>query len=1270
MIRNRKIEKYASILAALALVAAAQSRAQQASSPTASTPTPPATTAGAPAAATDEGEDQIVKLTPFEVSAGAEQGYNAASTLAGNRLNTELRDIGNAVSVVTKQFLTDTGAVDNKTLLQYLPSGEVGGVYGNFTGVGDGSTPDESGRFVNPNSNTRVRGLTSADNTRDFFLTSIPWDGYNIDRVDFQRGPNSILFGQGSPAGIINAGMQMASYKDSGQLELRLGSFGSTRQMLNVNKVILPNELAFRVALLRNDEEYKQEPAYSLDKRIYAATRWEPRWLNRGSARTIFKANIEFGKIASNNPRDLPPFDLITPWFYTGTYKGKNILNQDFTYNNLNRQTFNSQQIVDDNTGLPNHGMIRPSINGGPDLGKPNPYYNPWVGNFGQQFGSPLLLYNYNSPTLQNALLLEPQSFWGIDSTGKRDGSVYPWVRPGGVNSYSGFAKNARLPFWEAGLYKDKSLTDSSVFDFYNNLLDGPNKNEWQNFRVYNMSLAQTFFDDQLGIEGVYNNEWWKGGQEGIMSSWKQGLSIDFMNVYSDGTAAAGIPDPTKAFTNGTPNPNLGRPYVTDSAASTNNQNIENRESGRITAFARHDFTHDSFLPKIAGEILGNHTITGLWSEDRDHSDYRSWNRWGTDAAYRDFVGYDTTTKSWTTIFNSNERTPNPVIYLGPSLMSRSTASGANVPRILDQISVPDKVSMYVFDSHWNKPTDPNAPGYVSPADPWTNGYYPSSRTEGAGGSPYISTQSENPANYVGWVRRDVGMINADNSQAARDQLTTYARLTKNVVKSKAFVWQGHLWNNFLVGTGGIRKDTANGWAFATDTNASNLNKDVNDRINLDPSYYHLSENPQTGITVTSKSWSLVAHVSDMIPNNLPIRFSLYYARSTNFQPFSNRVDVYGHPIGAPEGKTVEKGILLETRDNKYSLKFNKYETNSVNQSSSALGGAWFIGASQAWAGNWANRFEFDWTGDTISQAAVNPDPTNSLYNYGTAPGETQAQAAAREKSVIASWRAWQKSVNPDFYTAWKINLNDPTRSIAASTPPGFAVTEDSTSQGYEVELNAQPTRNWRLALNVSKTDASRENIGGAALTDFITKYEAALNNGAPGSAGDLRIWWGGSGNETTLLQWNNNIGSEYHQRKLQEGTDVPELRKWRWNAVTNYDFDHGVLKGVGVGAGLRWQSDIVIGYRPFYVDPSVSNKISYDMANPYKGPAETAVDLWASYTRKLTDRIEWQLRLNVRNANYGGDALIPITVQPDGSPAAYRIRPPRTWQITNSFRF
>lgn len=79
----------------------------------------------------EQGFDYSISLSPFSVSAES-GGYMASRTLAGNRLNTELRDIGNAVSVVTSQFLQDIAATDSEELVGYTASTEVGGVQGNF----------------------------------------------------------------------------------------------------------------------------------------------------------------------------------------------------------------------------------------------------------------------------------------------------------------------------------------------------------------------------------------------------------------------------------------------------------------------------------------------------------------------------------------------------------------------------------------------------------------------------------------------------------------------------------------------------------------------------------------------------------------------------------------------------------------------------------------------------------------------------------------------------------------------------------------------------------------------------------------------------------------------------------------------------------------------------------------------------------------------------------------------------------------------------------
>jgi outer membrane receptor protein involved in Fe transport len=1196
--------------------------------------------------------EDVIVLSPFEVSAEAEVGYAAATTLAGNRLNTELRDIGNAVSVITSQFLKDTGAVNNETLLQYTTGTEVGNIQGNFAGLGDGTTPSETGRFSNPNGNTRVRGLAAADNSRDYFLVSTPWDGYNVDAVDLQRGPNSILFGQGSPAGLINTRTKQAGFRNTGEVDVRFGKYGTTRATLDINRVIIRDELAIRVAALRENEKFQQDPAYELDKRIYAALRYEPAFLKRGSARTIFRATFEDGGVESNRPRSLPPYDFISPYFLSGTYPGGYVYNPTTkqwtstrTYNHLNRQTFNSSQVQDDNTGRPNHGQQRPSINGGPLAGQANPFFQPWLGNFAQNFNGPLAVFDGASGNVVNYRTPEARTRRGISPTGTIDNGIggIPYNRQVAVGPYFNWARNSGQPFSQFGLYRNRSLTDPSIFDFYNNLLDGPNKEEWQNFQSFNLNLAQTFMNDKFGFEAAYNTEEYDNGQLSLLSGERYAIFIDPMSVWSNGTPMGAGGEP---FQDGTPNPNVGRPFVSDSWQFSNNENFSERESGRLTAFFTHDFSREN-RENLLTRILGRHTITGLYAQDSQRNTNRSFQRYAIlDQAYYNFLALPANTK-----FNANELAVNPVVYLGPSLLSRTSLAGANIPRA-GATYVASQGTTLAFDSTWIGTN-------VDPAAPWFNDYFLRDDPRGN------STQSENPANYRGWVQVPFTITDSEAAPGNRRLLTTDARLARTRTASRAVVWQGHLWDRSIVGTYGYREDTAKAWSFARNvTNSPGIGI-----IDQGPSF-KLPTNPSNVLEVTSRSYSIVAHINDLPflarpMERFPVLLSFFYNRSENFQPAANRVDIYGLPIAAPAGNTIDRGILIETKDNKYSLRINKYVTKVVNASSSAIDGAWFIGASQAWAGNWVNIFEFDIRdGDTIAGRDPNPDPTNTRYNYGTAPGETLEQAQAREKAVIAAWRTWQKSVDPRFYQAWGINLNDTTRAITANGPSGLAVTEDAKSEGYEIEFNASPIRNWRLTFNATRTKASRENIGGASLTEFVTAYQNALRN-TP--VGDLRIWWGGAGNETALFQWNNNFGSNYTQRKLQEGTNVPELREWRFNAITNYDFVEGRLRGLSVGGGVRWEDEVVIGYRPLM--GATAQEVTFDLENPYMGPKETRFDFWVGYGRKLTEKIDWRIQLNLRNA-FDGNELIPITTQPDGTPATYRIAPSRLWTVSNTFRF
>ena len=121
------------------------------------------------------------------------------------------------------------------------------------------------------------------------------------------------------------------------------------------------------------------------------------------------------------------------------------------------------------------------------------------------------------------------------------------------------------------------------------------------------------------------------------------------------------------------------------------------------------------------------------------------------------------------------------------------------------------------------------------------------------------------------------------------------------------------------------------------------------------------------------------------------------------------------------------------------------------------------------------------------------------------------------------------------------------------------------------------------------------------------------------------------------------------------------------WARAETYDFTTGWMKNVSVGGAIRYQSDVVIGYEP--IPGATASEVSFDLANPYKGPSETDFDLWVGYWRKLGDKITWQVQLNLRNA-FNGNDLIPISTQPDGTAAGYRIKPPQTWTLTNTFKF
>src|SRR5688572_27643154 len=86
---------------------------------------PPTAASPSTAAAQPQPTDPVVELSPFTVQTDRDLGYQAENTLAGSRLNTQLRDTAGSISVFTKEFLDDTAITDISELVRYNVNAEM-----------------------------------------------------------------------------------------------------------------------------------------------------------------------------------------------------------------------------------------------------------------------------------------------------------------------------------------------------------------------------------------------------------------------------------------------------------------------------------------------------------------------------------------------------------------------------------------------------------------------------------------------------------------------------------------------------------------------------------------------------------------------------------------------------------------------------------------------------------------------------------------------------------------------------------------------------------------------------------------------------------------------------------------------------------------------------------------------------------------------------------------------------------------------------------------
>ncbi len=253
---------------------------------------------------TTASEDEAVILSPFEVTTERDTGYVATNTLAGSRLNTSLADTPASISVMTKDFLDDIGALSVTGAMDYAVNAGF-----DITGGATNSRSDTGNNIIGRDYNFQVRGYRSATQTRNYFVTLLDGDTFNIERIDVARGPNSLLFGIGGPSGVINSTAKQADpRRDFGQIGMRIGSFDRQRSTLDVNQGFLDGKFGARVNLLYQQAEGYHDFESDDQKRGALALTWKP------TDSTTIRASGEAGKLRQNRVRPWSATDNYTHW--------------------------------------------------------------------------------------------------------------------------------------------------------------------------------------------------------------------------------------------------------------------------------------------------------------------------------------------------------------------------------------------------------------------------------------------------------------------------------------------------------------------------------------------------------------------------------------------------------------------------------------------------------------------------------------------------------------------------------------------------------------------------------------------------------------------------------------------------------------------------------------------------------------------------------------------------------------------------------------------
>lgn len=267
-----------------------------------------------------------------QTATGPVEGYVATRSGSAMKTDTPIIETPRSVSVVTADAISDRKTQTVEDSLRYVPGVQVNG-YGNDP------------RF----DQIKVRGfaVTSTADFRDGLRqTNTGWlsyfhtEPYALERIDVVKGPNSVLFGQSSPGGMVNRVTKRPTEETRGEVEVQLGTDEHRQGQFDLSGPVTEDEtLLYRfVGVLRESES--ELMGVNNDVQFLAPSlTWKPtekltltflgeaqHYETAGSARPYQFASGELSRFWAGDE----DFDGLKQTQYTAGYEGRYEFNEVF----------------------------------------------------------------------------------------------------------------------------------------------------------------------------------------------------------------------------------------------------------------------------------------------------------------------------------------------------------------------------------------------------------------------------------------------------------------------------------------------------------------------------------------------------------------------------------------------------------------------------------------------------------------------------------------------------------------------------------------------------------------------------------------------------------------------------------------------------------------------------------------------------------------------------------------------------------------------------